>query len=108
MGSGAAAVSATASGRLYRGLRDDASLDEQAAWLRERVGELQAEVGELRQGIAEARHESSRQVAEVTAEYREPHAELTARLDDVATGRVRQGMLGLGLVVLGTFISSLG
>ncbi|ADB76092.1 hypothetical protein Gobs_3500 [Geodermatophilus obscurus DSM 43160] len=44
----------------------------------------------------------------VGKESREGRTDLEGKLIDVATGRVRQELLGLALVVAGTFVGAFG
>ena len=87
---------------------EDAPLEEQVPWLRERLEVLKGEVGELTEVLAQTQGNLSRQIMNVPAEAQEADTSLRAKLTEVATGRVRQEMAGLGLVVVGTFISAWG
>jgi hypothetical protein len=107
-GGGLTVWAGAAAGRGYVGLREDAPLEEQVPWLRQRVEQLQDEIRELRELIATTRRESIDQVAEIRDESRTGQAKLEEKLSNVAAGRVRQELAGLFFVVLGTFVSSLG
>jgi len=98
----------TATGPASPFVAEDAPLEEQVPWLRERLEVLKGEVGELTEVLARTQGNLSRQIMNVSAEAQEADTSLRAKLTEVATGRVRQEMAGLGLVVVGTFISAWG
>jgi hypothetical protein len=101
-------VTGTATGHASPFVAEDAPLEEQVPWLRERLEVLKGEVGELTEVLAQTQGNLSRQIMNVSAEAQEADTSLRAKLTEVATGRVRQEMAGLGLVVVGTFVSAWG
>ncbi|WP_041241553.1 hypothetical protein [Geodermatophilus obscurus] len=63
---------------------------------------------ERRAADVELRANLCAQVMAVGKESREGRTDLEGKLIDVATGRVRQELLGLALVVAGTFVGAFG
>jgi hypothetical protein len=81
VGSGSGAVDWVGTARGYTPLTDDAPLDEQVTWLRNRVAELQAGDRELRQLVDRARTNLAAQVSDVDASARDRHEGLQRQVD---------------------------
>jgi hypothetical protein len=86
----------------------DAPVGEQIAYLRNRFEEQQTDFERLRSALGGTRHQLREELGVMASESAQRDQQLRADLARVAAGSARAELLGLFLVVVGTFVSALG
>ncbi len=109
-GSGAAvaAVRVAGVGRVVVPVADDAPVEDQLRFLRDRLGFLLDDLDAVRGAVGEVERDLTEKVSEVAAESSKRTAALDERLARVATGSVRLELMGLVLVGVGSVFGALG